>query len=290
MRKLAELAMKSPKHSLFLAVIFACIPMLFWLSAAMVSLVILRRGIDQGLKVLMWALLPGIAWAAFGQYSVLIGLVTTSLLACILRQTVSWPKTLLAVVPLGGLVAFAMYQISPQMISAMADSVMEFLKKSLQSSGSEGALQLGEHLRQILEYGVAGALAWVHILFCVLALVLARSWQADLYNPGGFGEEFRQVRLPAVTGVVLLAITLMGSALSPMLTALVPIASLPLFIAGLSLVHGLVKLRQLGSFWLIGIYMLLITLTQLAYPVIVLTACLDSLFDFRNRVNQQTQG
>ncbi|WP_252178186.1 hypothetical protein [Endozoicomonas sp. 4G] len=290
MRKLAELAMKSPKHSLFLAVVFACIPMLFWLSAAVVSLVILRRGIDHGLKLLMWALLPGIAWAAFGQYSVLIGLVTTSLLACVLRQTVSWPKTLLAVVPLGGLVAFAMYQMSPHIISALTDSVMKFLKENLKSSSSGETLQLGEHLRPILEYGVAGALAWLHTLFCVLALILARSWQADLYNPGGFGDEFRKVRLPAAVGVSLLAITLMGSALSPMLTALVPVASLPLFIAGLALVHGLVKLRQRGSFWLIGFYMLLITLTQLAYPVIVLTACLDSLFDFRNRVNQQIQG
>jgi uncharacterized protein YybS (DUF2232 family) len=183
-----------------------------------------------------------------------------------------------------------MYQLSPQMITTMADAVMEFLKKNLQQTGPEGAVQLGESLRPVLEYGVAGALAWVHIVFCVLALVLARSWQAALYNPGGFGDEFRQVRLSAAAGVVLLTLTLMGSALSPVMTALVPVASLPLFIAGLAMVHGLVKLRKLGSFWLIGIYMLLITITQLAYPVIVLTACLDSLFDFRNRASNKTQG
>lgn len=288
MRKLAELAMKSPKHALFLAVLFACVPMLFWLSAAIVSLVILRRGIDQGLKVLMWAMLPAVVWAAFGQFSIVIGLVATTLLACVLRQTVSWQKTLLALVPTGALVAFAMYQLSPQMISLMADTVMEFLKKNLPQDGTVNVLKLDE-MRPLLEYGVAGVMAWIHTVFCVLSLMMARSWQAAFYNPGGFGDEFRQVRMSAIAGTSLLALTLMGTTLSPMMTALIPVATLPLFFAGMALIHGLVNLQKLGSFWLVGIYILLIAITQLAYPVIVLTACLDSLFDFRNRGSIKAQ-
>lgn len=288
MRGVAALAMKGPKQAVLLATLFACLPMMFWLSAAIVSLVVLRRGIDHGLKVLMWALLPAIAWAAVGQFSVLTGLVATTLLACILRQTVSWPKTLLALVPVGGTIAFAMYQLAPQQITMLSEAVMELLKNLLKQK--EGVVPLGENLKPIVEYGIAGILAWFNLAGCVLALVLGRFWQATLYNPGGFGDEFRQIRLTPVVSMFLLALTFMGATLSPAMTALVPIASLPLFLAGLALVHGLVNVKQLGSFWLVGIYMLLIFVTQLAYPVIVLTACLDSLLDFRTRAANKTQG
>ncbi|MGI9276836.1 MAG: hypothetical protein ACR2PT_18565 [Endozoicomonas sp.] len=289
MRGLAALAMKGPKQAMFLAVLFASIPMMFWLSAAIVSLVILRRGVDHGLKVLMWAILPGIAWAAAGQINALLGLAATALLACILRQTVSWPKTLLALVPVGGLIAFAIYQLVPQQIALLSEAVMGLLKSFLKQGG-ESTVDIGESLKPMVEFGVTGMLAWFNLVSSVMALILARFWQALLYNPGGFGQEFRQVRLTPAVGMLLLGLTLMGTALSPVMTVLVPIASLPLFLAGLALFHGLVAVRKMGNFWLVGIYMLLIFVTQLAYPVIVLTACFDSLFDFRQRWSGKAQG
>lgn len=283
MRGLAGFAMRGPKQALFLAVLFASIPMLFWLSSAIIALVILRRGIDQGLKLLMWALLPAVGWAAAGQFNVLTGLIATTLLTCILRQTVSWQKTLLALVPMGSVIALSLSQLAPQQIALLSEAVMTLLLKVLPGQGAESAVDLGAQLKPLVEYGVVGMLAWFTLASCVLSLVLARAWQSALYNPGGFGKEFRQVILPPVVSMGLLALTLGGTALSPVLIALIPIASLPLFIAGVALVHGLVNLKQLGSFWLVGMYMLLIFVTQLAYPVIVLTACFDSVFDFRSR-------
>ncbi|UYM17884.1 YybS family protein [Endozoicomonas euniceicola] len=283
MRGLANYAMRGPGQALFLAVLFASIPMLFWLSSAVIALVILRRGIDHGLKLLMWALLPAIGWAAAGQFNVITGLLATTLLACTLRQTVSWPKTLLALVPIGGAMALSLFQLAPQQIALLTEAVMGLLMKILPGQGAESAVDIGTQLKPLVEYGVVGMLAWFTLGSSVLSLVLARAWQSALYNPGGFGEEFRRVKLPPVVSMALLALTLGGSALSPVLTALIPIASLPLFIAGIALVHGLVNLKQLGSFWLVGMYVLLILVTQLAYPVIVLTACFDSVFDFRRR-------
>ena len=283
MRGLANYAMRGPGQALFLAVLFASIPMLFWLSSAVIALVILRRGIDHGLKVLMWALLPAIGWAAAGQFNVLTGLVATTLLACTLRQTVSWPKTLLALVPVGGAIALSLFQLAPQQIALLTEAVMGLLEKILPGQGAESAVDIGTQLKPLVEYGVVGMLSWFTLISSALSLILARAWQSALYNPGGFGNEFRRLILPPVASIMLLALTLGGSALSPVLTALIPIASLPLFLSGIALVHGLVNLKQLGSFWLVGMYMLLIMVTQLAYPVIVLTACFDSVFDFRRR-------
>ena len=290
MRGLAGYVMRGPKQALFLAVLFASIPMLFWLSSAVVALVLLRRGINHGLKVLMWASLPAIGWAAAGQFNALTGLLGTTLLACVLRQTVSWQKTLLALVPLGGALVLSMFQLAPQQIAFLSEAVMGLLTKILQGQGAESTVDMGARLKPLVEYGVVGILSWFSLVSCMLSLVLARAWQSALYNPGGFGNEFRWLILPPLASIALLALTLGGAALSPVLTALIPIASLPLFIAGLALVHGLVNLKQLGSFWLVGMYMLLITVTQLAYPVIVLTACFDSVFDFRRRAANRLSG
>ncbi|MFK0569541.1 hypothetical protein [Endozoicomonas sp.] len=282
MRGLAELAMRGPKQAMVLAMVFACIPMLFWVSAAIISLVVLRRGTAEGLKLLAWAVLPGIAWAAMGQFSTIIGLTTTVMLALVLRQTVSWQKTLLALLPAGALVALVMAQLAPQQISLISDLVMAFIHDYVQQTG-QSTDDLVAGLRPLVEYGVIGVVTWFDLVSCILGLVLARSWQSQLYNPGGFREEFQRIRLPLTVAMGLLAFTLVGAAFVPFLLVLVPAATLPLLVAGLSMIHGLVGMRQLGSFWLVGFYILLIFVTQLAYPVIVLTACLDSLFDFRAR-------
>ena len=289
MRGLVELAMRGPRQAMILATIFACIPMLFWVSAAIISLVILRRGTSEGLKILAWAVLPGIAWAAMGQFSTIIGLTATVALALVLRQTVSWQKTLLALIPTGALIALVMAQLAPQQITLISDLVMAFIHDYVQQAGDNTDDLVG--IRPLVEYGVIGIIAWFNLVSCLLGLILARTWQSQLYNPGGFREEFHQIRLPLAVAMGLLAFTLVGATLAPFLLVMVPVATLPLLVAGLAMIHGLVGMKQLGSFWLIGFYILLIFVTQLAYPVIVLTACLDSLFDFRARAaNRLHQG
>ncbi|WP_330927428.1 hypothetical protein [Candidatus Sororendozoicomonas aggregata] len=286
MRGLAELAMRGPRQAILLSVLFTSIPVMFWLSAAIISLVILRHGVDQGLKVLIWALLPGIAWAATGQYSVLMGLVATGLLALSLRTTVSWQKTLLALLPVGGLMAFMLSIVVPGQVTQLTEMVMELLTSVLKQAGKTPA-DLSDNLEPLVHFGVIGMLAWFNLVNCVLGLVLARSWQSMLYNPGGFQKELHSIRFTATLSMTLLALALAGLVLSPFMVILLPLASLPLFVAGLSMVHALVWLRKMGSLPLIMFYVLVILFTQLAYPIIVLTACLDSLFDFRKRVRQK---
>ena len=286
MRGLAELAMRGPKEAMGLAVVFACIPMFYWVSAAIIALVVLRRGTDAGLKILAWAVLPGIAWAAMGQFATIIGLTATTVFALILRQTVSWPKTLLALLPVGALIALALAQLAPQQIALISDMVMNLFHGYLKSTETTMD-DLPPRLKPLVEYCVIGVLAWFNLVSCILGLVLARFWQAQLYNPGGFRKEFHRIRLPAIVAMGLLTFTIVGASFVPFLLVIVPVATLPLLVAGLALVHGLVGIKKMGSFWLVGLYALLIIVTQLAYPVIVLTACLDSVFDFRARATKR---
>lgn len=282
MRGLAELAMRGPKQAIGLATLFACIPMLFWVSGAIISLVVLRRGINQGVKVLAWALLPAIAWAAMGQFATITGLIATMALACVLHQTVSWQKTLLMLLPAGALVALVVAQLAPQQINLLSELVLKLIG-DLSGQGDQRSVDIGS-LKPLVEYGVIGMITWFNLVSCIVGLVLARSWQAQMFNPGGFRKEFHQIKLPVATSVMLLMLTLGGSTMAPVMLVVAPVATLPLLVAGLALIHGLVGIRQLSNVWLVAFYTLLIFITQLMYPVIVLTACLDSLFDFRARL------
>src|SRR5690606_27778433 len=63
MRGIVEYAMSGRRQAATVAVLFGLIPMLNLLSGAVVALVILRKGMQDGLLVLLWALLPaGLQW------------------------------------------------------------------------------------------------------------------------------------------------------------------------------------------------------------------------------------
>jgi energy-converting hydrogenase Eha subunit C len=61
--------------------------------------------LNDGFQVLIWALLPAAAWAWMGQPSALFCMLGTMVMACILRRTSSWSIALIALVPVGVLMA-----------------------------------------------------------------------------------------------------------------------------------------------------------------------------------------
>jgi hypothetical protein len=117
----------------------------------------------------------------------------------------------------------------------------------------------------------------------VLSLIVGRYWQALLYNPGGFGREFRAIRFPLLPAMLLLAFMLLGPNIGPQMAMLTPLCSVPLVFAGLALIHGLVAQKRLARFWLVGLYVTLLLFMQLIYPLLVVLAIVDSLIDFRGR-------
>ena len=50
--------MRGRMQAIFVVAGAAALPMLFWLSAAAGSLVLLRRGLNDALSVLVWAVIP----------------------------------------------------------------------------------------------------------------------------------------------------------------------------------------------------------------------------------------
>ncbi|TRX73994.1 YybS family protein [Pseudomonas mangiferae] len=283
MRALAGFIMRGRMQATLVVAGAAAMPLLFWLSAAAGSLVLLRRGLGDAMGIVLWALLPAAAWWFFGEPRTLLVLVGTLGLALVLRSSLSWRRTLLCSVALGLVYGVALGMLFGAPIEALAGELRKLLPQMLQ--GVHQSLSVDEQAR--LEGMVApvltGLLAALLQIASLLSLVLGRYWQAALYNPGGFGHEFRALRLPPVMAFGLLAGMLLGPNLGVQLAMLTPLCSVPLAFAGVALIHGLVAQGRLGRFWLVGLYVTLLLFMQLIYPLLVVVAIVDSLFDFRRR-------
>jgi hypothetical protein len=266
--------MRGRVQATLVVVISAVLPLLFWLSAAAGSLVLLRRGFKDASTVIAFGLLPAVAIWAFGDPSTLLVLLGTLGLAALLRAGHSWSRVLMSSVVLGLVYSLILDTVLRETFEVLAKALVQALPQI------EGKPVIpGELIGPVLVASTAVMLQ----LFSVLALMLARYWQAALYNPGGFGREFRALKLPRVTMLTLVAVMVLGPFIGPQFIVLASASSLVLVLAGIALMHGLVAQGRLAGFWLVGMYVTLPLIMQLIYPLLVVLAIVDSLIDFRGR-------
>lgn len=288
MRALADFIMRGRTQAILVVAGGALLPMLFWLSAAAGSLVLLRRGLNDAVGLLMWALLPAIGWWWFGEPRTLLVLLGAFALALVLRASVSWVKALLASVLVGVVFALVLGSLFAEQIQAVAAELQKLMPQVIGTGWEQLSAEEQGQLMGLMVPVLTGLMASLLQIVTLLCLVLGRYWQAALYNPGGFGEEFRALRLPVWTTALLLAGMLLGPSLG--LSMLAPLCSVPLVFAGVALVHGLVAAGRLGRFWLVGLYVTLVLFMQLVYPLLLVIAIVDSLFDFRGRAARKGSG
>ena len=170
--------------------------MLFgWISAAAIALVTLRKGTASGGWLVLWAMLPAAIVAAMsGDMGSVMLLLVAFCLSVILRETVSLPLALIASVPLAMLGGLALIALNGPFLEDLVATFNEALRQLEQDMTSE---QQGELAFTSLAVPQVGALLAIgNTVVAVLAVLLGRYWQALLYNPGGFGQEFRALRLP----------------------------------------------------------------------------------------------
>lgn len=250
----------------------------FWLGAAAGSLVLLRRGAGDAIGILAWALLPALAWWYLGDPTVTLVMLGSAALAQVLRTSMSWNRVMLASVVLGVFFVLLLSTVSAGLVAGLAEAFGKVLPQVLSeaklSADQQAELQAG------LVPAITGLLAASLQLISLLCLMLARYWQAALYNPQGFGREFRALRLAPPVAIALLLGVLVVPLLGPQFAVVAPLCSVPLLLAGLALGHGLVALKRLPGFWLVLLYGLALVLGN----VICLVAVVDSLFDFRGRL------
>jgi hypothetical protein len=242
------------------------------LSPVVVGLTLLRKGVNEALAVLVWALLPMGAYAYIGDAIPLILLLSVTGLAAVLRQTQSWELTLSGAM-LVGLSVEAYLLLRPELL----DLLFQQLDAYMVANRIEG-LPIDE-----LRASLTSLLAVTYGALAALQLMLARWMQAALYNPGGFRQEFHSLRIGKKVALLLVAITL-GASAGVLPASWVVYSTLPLLFAGIALVHGVVALRQMPGAALTVFYAVM--LLPIAMQGVVLLALIDSWYDFRARLQR----
>ena len=283
MRAVAEFVMRGRTQAIGVSVVSAALPFLQWLSTATVSLVVLRHGLTEGAMVLMWACLPMLGLLfLLGDLTPVILLFGTVALAYTLRTTVSWEMTLLAAVALASigvlLFEFATGGVVDQVVSAYREFMLDVQSRA---ATPEQAQALTVPAVEVTRRLLLGYFAMGYAMSMLAFLVLARWWQSLLYYPGGFQQEFHQVRLSPMVAAGLVLLVL-GCFSVEVLNRWVQVLTVPLMFAGLSFVHWFIKEKQLSNSWLVSFYFLALLL-QL-FPVLAFLALMDSWFNLRNKI------
>lgn len=285
MNNLARWSMQSRMNAtLAIAACFA-IPLFFWIGAAVVALVLMRQGWKEGAQVVLWSALPAIGWFAAGDPTPLLVALGTIVAALVLRASIRLDMAILTT----ALIGVVFYNVLPLLLSDVLPQVIERIQQELgKSLDSEPEfLILVQTLTGPLTVGVLAAL---HVLVLALCLLLGRYWQSVLFNPGGFGREFKALRLPlGYTLPVLLAVLSAGQ-LAPGLVGVLPLLTVPLFLAGLAMFHGVVSITTTSSNWMFPIYIGLVLFAPYMYTLLIFVALMDSLLDVRSRLKDTASG
>ncbi|WCM51909.1 hypothetical protein OH720_02505 [Pseudomonas sp. WJP1] len=285
MRALAEFIMRGRMQATLVVAGCAALPLLYWLGAAAGCLVLLRRGLKDALGVLALGLLPALIWWLYSDDPrALLVLLGSASLALVLRASESWNRVLLVSIAMGVVFSVVLGAVFGPQIEMLAQALIKVMPSLLGEVYQQMSVDEQARFASLITPILTGLIAALLQIVSVLSLIVGRYWQALLYNPGGFGREFRAVRIPLGPAMLLLAGMVVTPNLGVQMSMLVPLCSVPLVFAGLALIHGLVAQKRLARFWLVGLYVTLLLFMQLIYPLLVVLAIVDSLIDFRGRL------
>lgn len=278
MKGLASFVMSGRYRALLVAMASSGSLLFCWIGAAVTALVTLRKGPAQGFWILLWASLPAIVVTRMsGDTTPLALLVGTFVLALVLRLSVSLALAVLASALVGvvtGLLTLAFGGVMLEQLAAVFADVVRALQEA---NDTPQATLVAPGVTQL-----AGMVGAANAVLSVLCLVLARYWQAALYNPGGFAGEFRALRYPVgvTASLVVAAMALAGMGLvyrSWAVNLLVPVS-----VVGFALLHAWAGVRGRGTAWLSAMYVAWL-LFDAAKLMLVGLAVVDAWVDFRRR-------
>lgn len=257
----------------------------FWpngiLAAAALSLVWLRIGEKDGVLLGLWALLPLAAMAVFADsFLPLMLLSSVSLSSYVLRKTASWSYTLATLTATTLITTLCLDQFASAQLAPFVDNLNQLLinvQKELKNAQLEGVFPTS-----VESHFVAGLFGSMAIIGSFISLIMARFWQAALYNPGGFQQEFHQLRLSRFESIACVLLTGALFQLGTQYMAWAVIVLFPLLVASIALFHAYAGSKKMAKHWYVIFYIVLASWDPIKIVLIGL-ALADSFFNFRSK-------
>ena len=276
MRALAGFVMRGRREALLVAVVASVVPMFFWVGSAAVGLLTLRRGGTEGGFVALWALLPCLVLARFGEVVPAAAMIGIWLVAMVLRATRSWSLTLLAASAIGLVFGLGLLGAGGAYLEAVRTIAEGFIAEVGKRSGDPA---VAAQLQAPDTQQIASIFGFMLALTLVGCTVLARWWQSALFNPGGFREEFHAIRFGSVPGLALVGAGASLYLQGPAMQIWAQTVMLPLLVAGIGLVHALVARRRVGG--MLGLLYAALLLAPPVKYVVMGLAAVDAVANLR---------
>ena len=292
MRGFLRFVTRSRYHAIGVSALSLLMPPFSFVGGAVIGLATLRYGVIEGAAVLAGvAVVFGAAmWGLAGTVApAMVFLLVTGLpayaLCTLLRSTASQGLVLaVATIGAGGSIIM-LHLIVPDPVAWWLDMFRAFLV----SRAGDADPQAFEQLAQLLRPVVTGLP--VAVMVTSMSVVFLARWaHAALDNPGGFGREFRTLRIgrrfatgAGVVAVIALLAAPPGIGLGHDLLVLIVAAC---SIQGIALVHALVALRGGSRGWIVAMYASLLLVTPVTVLALSIAGLSDAWLDYRARFDR----
>jgi hypothetical protein len=265
-------------------------PPLSYVSGAAVGLVTLRHGAQEGLAIIAGAaiLCSLVAWGGMGTPWFSLPLVMALWLPVwlgsqVLRVTRSQGVMLIAVGAMAALFALGMRVMIGDVQAWWYAVLQRFFEQPAADTGIPFGPEELKAAAGTMNAFAAGALG----VSVVMPILLARWWQAILYNPGGFGAEFRELRLPRVAALpvalaaVFVAVQFMNDGVQGVAADLLVVAMALYLFQGLAIAHYYIHQRGASVGRIVLLYTGLVLMQPYSALALAMVGLVDSGMDLR---------
>lgn len=261
------------------------------LLGASIALVALRVGSAEGFKFLIVAMAINLvaaqfflgsmlpAWVAIVEY-----MLPVWLMAWVLRSSNSLASALTLGMLMTGGVVIAFHLMVGDTSAWWSKMMNTALLPYIQEAGVQAPTKLIETMSQVTTM----LLAMFMVVLWFSILLLGRWWQGRLYHPGQFQQDFYQLRLSKSLAYLAIVLAIAGLTIKTgLIQDLSGVMMAGLMFPGLAIAHHTVAMKNLGSGWLAGLYVLLFLFPQ-AILILATIGLVDTWLDIRSRWSQDS--
>lgn len=305
MRAFANFILRGRLQALLVAALSTALmlvlPLFSHVAGGALALVTLRNGVREGALIALGATLALAVLAFFSGFGAGVANVLVAAIALllwlpvllgagVLRLTRALDLAMLTVAGLAALAIVVFHVYAGDAPAWWRSALQETLIPVLQQLQVPFAEEDRERVIEAMSRVMSGALAAAFFITAMLNLFIGRWLQALLFNPGGFGAEFRALRLgrsmAIVTAVLALMASLIGGWLGNLAGNLLFVCGAMYALQGLALVHAVVAILRAHGAWLIGLYVLMLFALPQVALVLAAAGFADSWLDLRSRVSK----
>jgi len=302
LRRFTHFVLQSRFQAIGVAFLLAYIPIIGSISILIAGLVTLRKGALEGFYILLAATVPCLlsnyivppapAIAEFA-YVTLIVIVTSNVLvwifAILLRKYNNWSLILEYGFLLGVLAIGSIHILYPDIQEKWNQVLTKYMNQSQQLVKE---LKPGMKVKQeqtvnaVKKYSTGFVVVFI-LMTGFLQLLIAREWQARMFNPGGLKKELYVIRMSHVAGFLFMACFVLIVFNQEMGLDIISIPIVIFAIAALSLIHALFARVKLGRRWLLLTYFITFLLFPISVVILSIVALFDVWANFRGRFSVQ---